>query len=123
MRKITIKAVTIQAGSDSRSNGPASENTQTKDSSLSNSGNNASSAVNSRLGRKITATSASKGSSGNKRSRTETPMAPAPTEVSVTSVPMTAPNTTGRLQWRACVALSSWLSASVRGSCLPRAAL
>ena len=29
---------------------------------------------------------------------------PAPTEVSVTRVPITAPNSTGRLQWRACVA-------------------
>ena len=49
--------------------------------------------------------------------------APAPTEVKVTSVPMTAPNSRGRLQCRGVAARRSWPRATAAGAALPRSAL
>jgi hypothetical protein len=60
---------------------------------------------------------------GYSSNNTVTPIAPAPTEVRVTKVPIKAPNTTGKLQWRGVLAWASSAAASWRGSCLPRTAL
>ena len=64
-----------------------------------------------------------RGKSGYRIISTVTPMAPAPTEVSVTSVPIKAPKSSGNSQCLGVAARRSWPTATDTGLVFPRTAL